>query len=154
MGKYDVSSGVFQTYLNDFHGRTVDLFRRHDIDTPSDKAVCFDCHGIHNIRRPDDPLSTVHADNLQQTCQLCHTNASANFTRSWLSHYIPTWADNPVVSFVNLAYGLLTPLTIGSFLAYIGLDVGKRWFDKRRAVRQARILAEKELEDYGFTTEI
>lgn len=152
--KYDISTDVLQTYLDDFHGRTVDLFRRHDVDTPSDKAVCFDCHGIHNIRRVDDPLSTVHADNVQQTCQLCHENASPNFARSWLSHYLPTWEDNSAVSFVNSAYGILTSLTIGGFLTYIGLDVGKRWFDKRQAVRQARALAKEELEDYEFTHEI
>jgi len=146
MAEYDVSANVVQTYLDDFHGRTVDLFRRHDTDTPSDKAVCFDCHGIHNIRRVDDPLSTVHADNVQQTCRLCHEDAGPNFVRSWLSHRLPTWENNPGVPLINLAYSILTPLTVGGFLTYIGLDMGRRWFDRRRVIRRAQTLAEQELE--------
>jgi predicted CXXCH cytochrome family protein len=147
MAEYGISTDVLKTYLSDFHGRTVDLFRRFDIDTPSDKAVCFDCHGIHNIRRVDDPLSTVHTDNVLQTCQLCHKDARPNFTSSWLAHDLPTWEDDPALSAVNLAYSILTPLTIGGFLTYIGLDVGKRWFDKRRTIRRAQALAAKELEN-------
>jgi hypothetical protein len=153
MAEYDISANVVQTYLDDFHGRTVDLFRRYDAATPSDKAVCFDCHGIHNIRESDDPLSTVHKDNLPSTCQLCHKDAGPNFARSWLSHISPTMEDNPGVSIVNLAYSILTPLTIGGFLSYISLDVGKRWIDRYRAVRRARSLAERELED-DFNHEI
>jgi hypothetical protein len=153
MANYDISANVVQTYMDDFHGRTVDVFRRYDATTPSDKAVCFDCHGIHNIRQSDDPLSTVHEDNLSSTCKLCHKDAGPNFTGSWLSHLPPTWEDNPGVSFVNLAYSILTPVTIGGFLSYISLDVGKRWLDKYRAVRRARALAEKELED-DFNHEI
>ena len=150
MERYGISANVYETYLDDFHGRTVDLFRRHDPTTPSDKAVCFDCHGIHNIRRVDDPLSTVHSDNIQGTCQLCHTNAGPNFATSWLGHYPPTWEDNPIRSFVNLAYSILTPMTIGGFLVYIGLDVGKRWFDKYQVTKRAQALAEKELDNYDF----
>jgi len=51
---------------------------------------------------------------------------------------------------VNLAYSILTPATIGAFLAYIGLDVGRRWFDKYRVTKRAQILAEKELDDYDL----
>ncbi len=153
MDKYDISANVVQTYLDDFHGRTVDLFRRYDADTPSDKAVCFDCHGIHSIRQADDPLSMVHPDNVQQTCQTCHENAESSFVSSWLAHCVPTWENNPGVTIINLAYSILTPLTIGGFLTYIGLDVGKRWSDKRRMIRRAQALAKKELED-DFSNEI
>jgi len=153
MAKYSISTNVLDTYLGDFHGRTVDLFRRYDIDTPSDKAVCFDCHGIHNIRRVDDELSTVHSDNVLQTCQLCHEDARLDFANSWLAHDTPTWEDNPILSFVNLLYSILTPVVIGGFLTYIGLDVGKRWFGKRRAIRRAQALAAKELEN-DFINEI
>jgi predicted CXXCH cytochrome family protein len=152
MTEYDIPAQVVQTYQNDFHGRTVDFFRRHESSNPSNKAVCFDCHGIHNIRQCDDPLSTVHAGNLQQTCQQCHAGASSKFVSSF-NHELPTWEKTPVESGVNLAYSILTPTTIGGFLVYIGLDVGRRWYDKRRRVRQARILAERELEE-DFTNDI
>lgn len=45
---------------------------------------------------------------------------------------------------------LLIPLVIGSFLAYIGLDVSKHWRDKRQVILRARAIAEAELDDYDF----
>ena len=40
---------------------------------------------------------------------------------------------------------------MGGFVLYIGLDVRRRWADKRRLMRQALALAESELkDDYHF----
>lgn len=152
MDKYGISTDVFDTYLDDFHGRTVDFFRRQKSGVPSNKAVCFDCHGIHNIRKPDDPLSTIYPANLQHTCQQCHVEANITFPRAWVSHYLPTWDDTPVLYVINLAYKFLIPVTIGGFMLYIGLDAGRRWYDKRQMIHQ--ILSEEELEDYDFTDDI
>jgi predicted CXXCH cytochrome family protein len=159
MNKYGISTDVFQTYLDDFHGRTVDFFRRQDAGNPSNKAVCFDCHGIHNIRQAADPLSTIYPTNLQHTCQQCHEDANIKFPRAWVSHYLPTWEDTPALYAVNLLYWILIPLTMGGFLVYIGLDANRRWLDKRRMIRQALALAEEELEEelkdgYDFTQEV
>ncbi len=150
MEKYDISTDVFDTYLNDFHGRTVNLFRRQNSGIASNKAVCFDCHGIHNIRAPDDPLSTVYPDNLQHTCQQCHQDATIRFPQAWLSHFVPTWEQTPVLYLVNVIYKILIPLTIGGFVAYIGLDASKRWREKREIVRQAIAEAEEEYDDFDF----
>ena len=149
MAKYGISTNVFQSYLSDFHGRTVDLFRRQSEGIPSNKATCFDCHGIHNIRSPNDALSTVYPENLQDTCQQCHPDASIRFPQAWLSHYPPTLEDTPVLYLVNVLYKyVLIPVTIGGFVLYIGLDARKRWSEKHNIVRQA--LAEEDLDDYDF----
>lgn len=154
MDKYGISTEVFDTYLDDFHGRTVNLFRRQSDTAQSHKAVCFDCHGIHNIRRPSDALSTVYPTNLQHTCQQCHEDASIRFPSAWLSHYVPEWEHTPALVVVNSAYQILIPVVIGGFLAYIGLDVNRRWIDKRRKKQRMQALLEKELEDYDFGDEI
>ena len=55
MGKYGISPNVSKTYLADFHGTTVRLGRKEG--TPEIgvyKAVCYDCHGIHDIKKTDD----------------------------------------------------------------------------------------------------
>ena len=148
MRKYDLSADVFQTYLDDFHGATVDLFRREGAGVQSNKAVCFDCHGIHNIRKSDDPLSTIYPTNLQGTCQQCHADAGIRFPETWLSHYVPTWEDTPALLVVNSIYYVLIPLVIGSMLVYTGLDASKRWLEKRQVIRQA--LDEAEREEYDF----
>lgn len=149
MEKYGISTEVLDTYLDDYHGRTVDLFRRQEAGLSSNKAVCFDCHGIHNIRPSDDPLSSVYPANLQHTCQQCHTDATIRFPNAWLSHYLPTWEQTPYLYAVNLAYSLFVPLTVGGFAAYIGLDARKRWLTKRQIVLHA--LAEERLHDDEFT---
>ena len=150
MEKYDISTDVFDTYLDDFHGRTVNLFRRQNGGIASNKAVCFDCHGIHNIRAPDDPLSTVYPDNLQHTCQQCHQEATIRFPQAWLSHFVPTWEQTPFLYMVNSVYKILIPLTMGGFVAYIGLDASKRWRDKREIIRQAMAEAKEEYDDFDF----
>ncbi len=128
MSKYGISTAVFETYLDDFHGRTVNFFREEKDNYPSNKATCFDCHGIHNIRSPEDPLSTVYPENLQHTCQQCHPEAGITFPQAWLSHYIPSWENTPVLYAVNLAYKtVMIPGVIGFFLLYIALDARKRF---------------------------
>lgn len=151
MEKYGISTKVFSTYLDDFHGRTVDLFRRQNSGISSNKAVCFDCHGIHNIRPSEDPLSTVYPSNLQHTCQQCHQEATIQFPSAWLSHYIPTWENTPALYVVNAMYKVLIGLTMSAFIAYISLDAKKRWGDRRKIMRQALAEAEEELNDLDFT---
>ncbi|MEW6401400.1 MAG: cytochrome c3 family protein [Chloroflexota bacterium] len=149
MEKYHISTDVFNSYLNDFHGRTVNLFREKG-GLSSNKAVCFDCHGIHNIRPADDPLSSVYPDNLQQTCQQCHEEASIRFPQAWLSHYSPSWEQTPVLYAVNVVYQTLIPATLGGFMLYIGLDARKRWTDKRRYHARIKALVDEELDEDGF----
>jgi len=38
-------------------------------------ATCASCHGIHGIRAPGDPLSTVNPTKVAETCAKCHANA-------------------------------------------------------------------------------
>ena len=125
MSKYDISTNVFQTYLDDFHGRTVDFFRQTR-DANITKATCYDCHGIHNIQAPDNELSSVYPANLQKTCQQCHPDAGITFPQAWLSHYSPTWEDTPMLYAVTTFYKFLVPTLIGGFLVYIALDARRR----------------------------
>ena len=154
MAKYDISTQVFDTYLEDFHGRTVSLFHGQSDAGESHKAVCFDCHGIHNIRRASDSLSTVYPTNLQHTCQQCHEDATIRFPTAWLSHYVPEWEHTPALVVVNWAYQILIPVVIGGMVAYIGLDANKRRLDKRRAKQRLQALLKEELEDYELGDQI
>jgi predicted CXXCH cytochrome family protein len=40
-------------------------------------AVCTDCHGTHEIRRSDDPKSSVFRRNIPKTCARCHAGGAA-----------------------------------------------------------------------------
>ena len=61
MGKYGLSTQVLNTYIADFHGTTVTLFEKTDPDQQTNMPVCFDCHGVHNIKRVDDPSKGISA---------------------------------------------------------------------------------------------
>lgn len=138
MGKYGISTNVFQTYLDDFHGRTVDFFRKSH-EAKITKATCYDCHGIHNIQAPDNKLSSVYPANLQKTCQQCHPDAGITFPEAWLSHYSPTWEDTPALFAVTTFYKFLVPSIIGGFVVYIGLDARRRIADKfKKRVRKVK----------------
>jgi len=128
--KYDLNPFVYETYLSDFHGTTVTLFEKVSPDQQTNKPVCIDCHGVHDIRRTDDPKSTVIQENLISTCQRCHPNAAGDFPSAWLGHYSPSWEKTPVVSGVNLFYKIVIPVTVFGMLMFIIPD-GFRRIKKR-----------------------
>ena len=37
-------------------------------------ATCIDCHGVHGILRPSDPVSPVFPKNVAKTCGHCHSD--------------------------------------------------------------------------------
>lgn len=132
MTKYDISTDVFETYVADFHGTTVTLFEQQSPEEETNKAVCYDCHGIHDIRPATDEHSSVIKQNLLTTCRECHPDATENFPDSWTSHFKPSMEHNPLVYLVDLFYDLLIPVVVGGFAVFIGSDVFRRSWDKRR----------------------
>ena len=132
MGKYDISTAVFETYVADFHGSTVVLFEELAPDQETNKPVCIDCHGVHAIRPADDQKSTVAAANILQTCQRCHPNAEANFPTSWLGHYVPEPGQATLVWLVNLFYRIVIPLVVGGMALLAVIDVYRRFQARRR----------------------
>jgi hypothetical protein len=122
MDRYDISTEVFDTYVADFHGSTVTLFAHQDPNLETNKAVCFDCHGVHDIRSPDDPESGIKV-NLLETCRQCHPDASENFPDAWTSHYEPSVENNTLVYLVNQFYRILVPATLGFFGFLVVTDI-------------------------------
>lgn len=133
MDKYGLSTEVLNTYIADFHGTTVTLFEKIDPDQEINMPVCYDCHGIHDIRAADDPEKGLHVkENLLSTCQRCHPDATANFPNSWLSHYIPSPDKYPLVYYVGLVYKILIPLVLGAMAFYILTDIYRKVILKRK----------------------
>ena len=133
MGKYKLSTKVLRTYVADFHGSTVTLFQRRHPDQLTNKPVCYDCHGIHDIASKNDPKKGLQVKgNLLRTCQKCHPDASTNFPDAWLSHYIPTKDRNPLVYWARVAYNFLIPGVVGGMVLFVGSDFVRRRIERRR----------------------
>jgi len=118
MKQYGISTNVLNSYVSDFHGTTVKMFEESYPDQPTNKPVCTDCHGIHDIMKPDDPQAGIHfKNNLLVKCQQCHPDATTEtFTDSWLSHYEPSPQVFPIVYYVNLFYKFFIPAVLGGMI--------------------------------------
>jgi len=92
-------------------------------------ATCSDCHGSHGVYPSADARSMVSEGNLLGTCQTCHAEATAGFTR-FQPH--ADHNDKERYPFVYWSYHLMTALLIGTFsvfgihtvlwLARLGID--------------------------------
>ena len=125
MARYELSTEVFDTYVADFHGTTATLFEHQDPDIEVNTAVCYDCHGVHNIRPVDDPHNGIKV-NLLETCRQCHPDASENFPDAWTSHFQPSLENNPLVYLVDTFYAIVIPATVGLFVFLVGTDIFRR----------------------------
>jgi predicted CXXCH cytochrome family protein len=145
MKQYGISTNVLNTYVADFHGTTVEMFQKDYPDQPTNKPVCTDCHGVHDIMRPDDPQAGIaFKKNLLVKCQQCHPDATtATFTDAWLGHYEPSPKAFPIVYYVNLFYLLFIPLVLGGMLFFVLTDVYRRIKNRRAAAVTAAEEEEK-----------
>ncbi len=131
MDKYGISTQVLSTYVADFHGTTVTLFRKEHPDQETNKPVCYDCHGVHDIRRVDDPQYGLELrENLLARCRVCHPDATANFPSAWLSHYIPSPDKYPLVFTVDTFYSIFIPTVLGGMAILVVLDFSKTLRDR------------------------
>jgi predicted CXXCH cytochrome family protein len=145
MAKYGISTQVLTTYVADFHGTTINIFEKESPDAPTNKPVCFDCHGVHDITRTDDPQKgLIVKENLLARCKTCHPDATANFPSAWLSHYIPSAKQNSLVFYVGWFYKLLIPIVLGGMALLIVMDFSRTILNSSRKRRPALISPERE----------
>src|SRR5512146_936934 len=137
MGKYGISTQVLNTYVADFHGSTVTLFEQVSPNTPTNKPVCTDCHGVHDISKVDNPVTGISIkENRLGKCQRCHPDVTtASFTDAWMSHYVASPTKFPLVYYVNLFYKFFIPAVIGGMLIFVVVDFIGRMVRARKGVR-------------------
>jgi hypothetical protein len=140
MEKYGISTDVFETYVADFHGTTVTIFEQQHPDAEVNQAVCYDCHGVHDIGPTDDPeVGLQMQENLLATCQACHPDATTNFTAAWMSHYIPSPENYAVVYYVELFYKIFIPVVLGGMALLVVMDASRTAINRRK--KRARLAA-------------
>lgn len=66
---YGVPPGKVRSYVDTYHG-----LKRKSGDVHV--ANCASCHGDHRILPQADPRSSIHPNNVQETCGQCHPNIS------------------------------------------------------------------------------
>jgi predicted CXXCH cytochrome family protein len=122
MSKYGLSADVYSLYSLSWHGVNVSVYDARWPTIQHTSAVCTDCHGIHNILKPDDPNSTVNPKNLLVTCQNCHPGVGPNWTGAWTGHYEISLQRTPFLYYVNSFYKFFVPLVLGVCGIYVLLQ--------------------------------
>ncbi len=108
--RYGYGLHIVEKYNESFHGKK---YRLGHEDAPT----CVDCHGYHDVRHWNDPLSPVAMKNRTVTCGKCHRGATEKFVTA-ITHK-PVGKDNPIPYY---AEKVLIILTISVF-AFITVHV-------------------------------
>ena len=100
----DVTESYFETY----HGKVFELGY-------TETAKCHDCHGQHNVLKPDNPNSTLSRDNIVGTCAQCHEGAHRQFA-GYLTH--ATHHDKDKYPVIHYTWLFMTSLLVGTFIFF------------------------------------
>ena len=65
---------AYQLYQQSVHGRAVAAGKQ--------AATCSDCHESHDLRRANDPRSSIYRENVPKTCGKCHVAESRAYLES------------------------------------------------------------------------
>lgn len=65
---------AYQLYQKSVHARAVAAGK------PA--ATCNDCHESHDLRRANDPRSSIYRENIPRTCGHCHTNEARAYLQT------------------------------------------------------------------------
>jgi len=103
--KYDLPANVAATYRDSYHGLAAQR-------GAEDVSTCYDCHGVHAILGDEHRASTIHPDNLRQTCAKCHEGATAQFAQAY-THRSVMFKEVAIEDIVKYIYLALIVVVIG-----------------------------------------
>ena len=132
MGKYGLSTDVYSLYQTSWHGVDLKVYKANWPTIWHDSAVCTDCHGVHDIRKTNDPMSLVNPVNLLSTCQKCHPGAGANWTQAWTGHNRISFERTPILFYVDSFYSTFVPLVLWGSILYVSLQILRSTVEKVR----------------------
>ncbi len=102
----DCHAEITDLYLRTVHGKRATLGGMA-------AAMCYDCHGFHDIRPLNDSLSRLSEANIVATCAACHEGANANFV-GFIAHADRTDRERFPILFYT--FWLWMALLIGEFV--------------------------------------
>jgi len=121
--KYGIASHTFKTFSDSYHGLAV---RGGAVEVVN----CASCHNSHAIKSQNDPTSSIHKNNLAQTCGQCHPGANERFTVGKV-HVSPEAAggaegNTPILYLISTIYVGLIVVVVGGMMVHNLLDFAKK----------------------------
>lgn len=133
MAKYGLSADVYSIYKTSWHGVDVSVYKARWTTIWHDSAVCTDCHGIHDIRKTDDPASKVNPQNLLTTCKQCHPTVGPNWTDAWTGHNEISLERTPFLFYVDRFYSSFVQFVLWGCIIYVVLQIIRSIVDRVRS---------------------
>ncbi|MEK6674904.1 MAG: cytochrome b/b6 domain-containing protein [Planctomycetota bacterium] len=127
--RYGVPAGRLKSYVDSYHG----LKRKAGNVLV---ANCASCHGQHRILPHTDPRSSIHPNNLPNTCGDCHPGISRVMATAPI-HETATGIKAGWPRFVALFYIVLIVVTIGAMVVH---NVG-HWWSRVRVLARVESVA-------------
>lgn len=132
--KYRLPGDRLETFLESYHGLSARFGSTR-------AANCASCHGAHLILSSSDPRSTIHPNQITQTCGQCHPGANENFASGKI--HTDGTSESDVGSLLNRwarrLYQLLIVCTIGLFLLHNGMLWVRQALISRRAAGRTTV---------------
>ena len=136
MAKYGISTEVFETYVADFHGKTVMLFEQTAPGQTTNKAVCIDCHGVHDIASARDENSAMQTNLVRRLpgvpsgCYGQLRQHPGSGTTPRIGGTLRSWRRSP-------GFTVMIPALLAFFIIYILIDVQHRYRMNRKRKKEA-----------------
>jgi len=112
--KYGVPAGRLRSYIDSYHGLKS---KAGNVEV----ANCASCHGAHRILPSTDPTSSIHADNLRNTCGECHPGISAELANAPI-HETAAGIKTGWPHFFRVLYYWVIGVTIGLMVLHCAAD--------------------------------
>jgi len=123
--RYDMPADRVPSYADSYHGLALKGGKLT-------AANCASCHGVHDIRRSNDPRSTVNAANLPKTCGQCHKGVvEAKYTIGPIHVQTNAGPNHPVVQWIRWTYWVLIPVTLGFMFLHNLMDLLSKLIRRR-----------------------
>jgi cytochrome b subunit of formate dehydrogenase len=130
--RYTLASGVLDTYMQSFHGLASQI-------GGVAAANCASCHGYHGILPSTDPASSIHRQNLPETCGKCHAGIGTRLAQGDLRIHEPPGpgpGKAPIVNIVSNVYIAMIVIVIGGMFLFNLLDGAHKLRAHIRRVRK------------------
>lgn len=120
--RYNIPLQNANSYYDSFHGLAVRGGSKFAAD-------CASCHNYHDIQPSTNPASSVHPDNLSETCGRCHPGANLKDQFKQV-HLTGAKDENPILYYAEQIYIWIIVLIIGGMLLHNILDLYRKMREK------------------------
>ncbi len=117
--KYRLPEFAVETYMKSYHGLSMRL-------GSVTAANCASCHGKHDILPSSDPRSSIHPDNLQKTCSVCHAGVTDLVARGQIHSGTRPGMEHKATGIVRSIYIWLFFIVLGGMLVHNAFDLVRK----------------------------